>query len=464
MNIKILVILIVVTVLAVFGALQMSQNPAHQQVETAHLAGQSLYPELLEQLKTVDHIQIKTADSEVLLEKTGDTWSLPAKSGYAADDKKVANILNSIASLTIEAAKTKSSKNHAKLHLEDIATDAKSSQITLKQGNTILADLMVGKSKASNMDSSSSSIYVRKAGDAQTWQVLGKLSPNSQLDTWLDKRISDIKADRVREVQLTQADKAAVRIFKQTAEDAQYQLADQPTDTELEGAYRLNSLASSLDSLDFDDVVLLDSVAFPDTANSAIFTTFEGLQITLRSVESNGKNYVKYSAAAKADLAVTSDTAVSEADDKAVEIVETAKARDLRIIQEAGALNAQLGTWAFVLSSQDKDNLSLTFEDLFKTKAEETETSQEDALGHPSSVSGAALPNLQGAEAFAAILKQAAEKSKNNPNAAKTPSIPAGAGSEAFAAMLKKAMAEAEQKKQQQAEVNPRAVIDSLGR
>jgi hypothetical protein len=441
----------------------MSQNPAHQQVETAHLAGQNFYPKLLEQLNMVDHIQIKTADSQVRLEKTGDVWGLPAKNGYAADDKEVAKVLNGIASLTIEAAKTKSSKNHSKLHLEDIATNAKSTQITLKQGDKVVADLMVGKSKASNMDASSSAIYVRKAGDAQTWQVLGKLSPNSQLDAWLNKSISDIKAARVREVQLTQADKAAVRIFKNAADDTQYQLADQPADTELEGAYRLNSLASSLDSLDFEDVVLLDSIAFPDTANAAVFTTFDGLQITLRSVESNGKHYVKYNAAAKASLAVTSNAAASETDDATAAIVETVEARDLRISQEANTLNAQLGAWAFVLSSQDTDNFSLTFEDLFKAKVDEVDTSNEDAVAHPSSTANTALPNIQGAEAFAEMLKQAAEKSKNNPNAATAPSLPSGAGSEAFAAMLKKAMAEAGQKKQQ-AEVNPRAVIDSLGR
>jgi len=346
MNGKVIGILAIVTVIAGLLAGQLSQTPTVSTTQT----NQALYPQLLDILKDVNEIQIKTKASAVSLLKNDEQWGVKEKANYPAAMDKIADVLNGVANLSTVEAKTDKAELYSKLEVEDVAIEnSKSVQVTLKKGNDTVADLIVGKTRPSKGDSSRNEIYVRKATDKQSWVVLGNLTVARQMAEWLDKQVANVEENRIREVVVNH-----IRVFREKTDDKNYQLVDLPEKANIEQP-NVRNLARTLDHLNFDDVISANEFNF-ENPTQATFTTFDGWEISLILQSKEGKHYVKLSAIAKPDLIT------GENKETAVE----------KLNKDIEQFNQHLSNWVYIIPDHKAKGLLQKREELFKIPTEET--------------------------------------------------------------------------------------------
>ena len=70
-------------------------------------------------------------------------------------------------------------------------------------GDETLADLLVGRDRPAEVGGG---VFVRKAGENQTWLASGSYQPNRRAIQWLDRNIVNIDSRRVHRVTMQHAD------------------------------------------------------------------------------------------------------------------------------------------------------------------------------------------------------------------------------------------------------------------
>lgn len=346
MNGKVIGILAIVTIIAGLLAGQLSQTPTVSTTPN----NQALYPQLLDVLKDVNEIQIKTKISAVSLLKNGEQWGVKEKASYPAAMDKIADVLNGVANLSTVEAKTDKAELYSKLEVEDVTSEnAKSVQVTLKKGNDTVADLIVGKTRPAKEDSSRNELYVRKADDKQSWVALGNLMIAQQVADWLDKQVANVEENRIREVVVNQ-----IRVFREKTDDKNYQLVDLPEKASIEQS-NVRNLARTLDHLNFDDVMSASEFNF-ESPTQVVFNTFDGWEISLMLQSKDGKHYMKLSALAKPNL-ITG---------------ENKEATVEKLNKEIEQFNQRLINWVYIIPDHKVKGLLQKREELFKIPTEET--------------------------------------------------------------------------------------------
>jgi len=453
-NTKNIAILAVITLVLVIIAAQFNstaQKPQENQV------GQAFFPDLAGKLNQVDNIHIQTASEEFKVQKTGEVWGLASSHQYPAEMEQVSKILNGMSSFVLLEPKTANPDLHERLELSDLsATGAKSTLVELKQGDTQVASLLLGKSQSAKADNTRTEFYVRKPGEAQTWLVMGTLNYFSKTaKEWLDKSISNMSSSAIREVQITRKEAEPVRIFKHKAEDADYQLADLPADAQISEMYKLHNLARSLEGLNLDDVVPATGFEFGDDVVQVVFNRFDGLEVVARAVEKESKYYLHLQATAKPETATpieapkAEETPATDAakieEPKVAQTQETVEQRDARVVKEVEAFNKKVAAWVYLIPQYKYENLVPKKDSLLKLKEQpKAESPTTDSTGEASPavtpVEGT-LPEAAASDAsvdasvetaqtpaepassnpaevkvdLAAMLKEAAERAKQNP-------------------------------------------------
>ncbi|MEY3220396.1 MAG: hypothetical protein RIT27_1753 [Pseudomonadota bacterium] len=353
MNGKMIGVLAIVTLIMGVVASQISQAPTSPQIQSNQL----LYPQLLPVLKEVDEIQIKTKTSEVSLLKKSEQWGVKEKAQYPAMFDKIADVLNGMANLQLVEAKTDKAELYNKLDVEDISNEgAKSVQVVLKKNNDIVADLIIGKARPAKGDSLRSELYVRKANDKQSWVVLGNVNVGRQIHDWLDKQIAHIEENRVREVVINQA--TPIRIFREKSDDKDFQLANLPEKATTEQT-NIKNIARFLAHLSLEDVMAANEFKGGENPFTAVFTTFDGLEMTVTFQTLDNKHYATLSAVAKPDL-VTGE--------KREELLE-------KLQKEVEQLNQRLSNWVYIIPEHKVRALLQKPDALFKIPTEETPNS-----------------------------------------------------------------------------------------
>ncbi|MDM8560187.1 DUF4340 domain-containing protein [Candidatus Parabeggiatoa sp. HSG14] len=375
MNAKNFSILTVITIVVVVAAVLLTQ----QKTTTITEKGK-FFPQLESVVNDVTEINVMTNDKSMTMNRGEDwQWQLKEKQGYPVETAKVNDLLLGAVHLMIREAKTSNPKLYSKIGVEDVSEDgAKSTLVTFKkkEGETV-ASVIIGNDRVSKGDSTQREIYVRKSNDKQAWLTVGQFSIEKNPSDWLDKSLVDLDSDNVRQVRVTHSDGESFLVFKDTPKDEDYQLADLPENGKIEQSYTLENIATTLTGLSFDDVTVASDVDFEKgNAISTIFTTFDGLEVTMTTVGKDDKRYAKFVAAfnpsavwveppktedeAKSEQEEGKDSAKTEEkddDSKKEEPKEDAKTR-------AEKLNAKLGAWAYELSKYKVDDLEKKRDDL----------------------------------------------------------------------------------------------------
>jgi hypothetical protein len=169
--------------------------------------------ELSDHVNDVTSLELVTAGERFTVTKGADGWGLDVWGGYPVGFEHVAATVVALSELSVQDAMTSRADRHAQLQLEDPAGEAAASLgLTLRDGNqAVLADVVLGKAKGST------GLFVRRAGEDQTWLVSGSVTPPRQPSGWVETELLRLAAADVQRVEYAPASGEAYTLVKDEA-------------------------------------------------------------------------------------------------------------------------------------------------------------------------------------------------------------------------------------------------------
>ncbi len=299
----IVAVLGVVTVVAV-GA--TAAVVAERQPATTLAKGQRLFGGLETTLAGAQAIEIAKGDAKFVIARRGDAWVVPDKADYPARTEMVRKTLVGLAELETVDTKTRNPELYSRLNLQDPSADSKAVQITVKDGqDAVLAGLLIGKKRTAPVGASGTPdmIYVRKAGDAQTWLAQGQLEVRDSALDWTLRDIVDLAGDKVAAVELAQSGTKGFAVVREKPEDKDFKPRDMPANKTVKSQWDVNAIASVLEALTFDDVAKDGALALGAPKGSDRFRTKDGLTVTITLLPKDSETWIKVEAAGEGDAA-----------------------------------------------------------------------------------------------------------------------------------------------------------------
>lgn len=356
---------------------------------------QALYPGLGDRINDVDKIAIETkSDGAITISRKDGKWGLDERSGYPVDFEKVRRALIDVSDIETIEPRTADPDKYKKLQVEDPDGETASSiRFRAWEGDTELADLVIGRTRAVDLGGG---VFVRRYDEPRSWLATGDFQPPRRLILWLDRNIVNVDQRRIRSAEITRPDGGTVRIEKTDPAAEDYTLVGPvPEGRQAKPAHDLRALASALDFLIFEDVRPHGEVDFA-AAEAVVgrFETYDGLQVTVRAVEQDGKTWT--------DVALAEGTRSEDLD----AFVAEHKGKDSRegriadlmqppeaIAETIAEKNAFIGRWAYELTGYKTGVIRSSIESLTEAKkAEEQPSAEKPAEGGEG---GAAQPPSQ---------------------------------------------------------------------
>jgi hypothetical protein len=209
--------------------------------------------------------------------------------------------------------------------------------VTDEKGS-LLGEVITGKRRIDQLGGGNDGIYVRKPGDAQSWLARGTLDFSGDAPQWLDPKLLDLPAPKIKDVALTAADGSALAFKRDKAGDKFALTVALPAGKKLKGDDAFDDAAGALGDFELTDVRPTKDVAFPATGVAqARYESFDGLVVTLSLTQQNGTDWVRIAA---------SGTGAAEKD--------------------AASLNAKLSPWVFAVASYKAKALQTKLADILE--------------------------------------------------------------------------------------------------
>ena len=368
MNTRTVTIMGAVTLILVGAALWVSQHTDPVPPQTGH----RIFPDLMAKINEVAAIRVSATGRTFTIVREGESWNVKEKHQYPAHVGKIREALIGLGELTILEPKTRKPEFYEKLGVQDVdAEGASSTEVTLTDSaGTTLAKLIVGNQRPAKGDSGQDEVYVRKFGEPQTWLAVGTLSISTMADEWLDKNFLEVEPKRVRSLRISHPDATTLRVAKAKPDADDFTLVNLPTGTEVESQFAVNNIVSTVSSLSFEDVKPESEITFEEqSVVTAVFETFDGLEVTVTVLPKDEKHYVKVSAAFNNDLIWKPESEEgANPEEQAEETREAEKAEEAEkeetdvptpetpeikpeaeVKAEIEALNKRVGEWVYVI-------------------------------------------------------------------------------------------------------------------
>ena len=291
-NPKVLLGLGIAAAIAISAAVALSsfRKPVSENNEAIVYA----LPELHGHANEVKAIQFQVAEDKtaVTVVNSDKGWTVQQKANYPANFGKLRELLLSLADARLLEQKTTNEQRYNDLAVEDIKNkDAKGLLVSL-EGLQKPVQLIIG-----NTSPHGDGVFVRRAGDMQSWLASGRIVVDREPAHWLDIALLDIATGRIAEIVLEKPGGNSLRLFKQQVGDNIFQLAGLPAGREvLEPA--VNGLASTLVGLNLEDVSPSQTLPVPDDSRlmKAHYRLFDGLNINITAWQDDGKHYARFEA------------------------------------------------------------------------------------------------------------------------------------------------------------------------
>lgn len=338
----------------------------------------ALFPELQNKINDVASIDVKRGGSSesFSIVRTGNTWGLASKGGYPVNIEQVKAAVVGIAQLKPIEAKTSNPELYSKIGVQDPTDEAPADPedapvtqptlVTLKDAQgTVLASLIIGTQKWGNTPS----IFVRKAGEKQSWLAEGRLEVPTDAMQWIERQVLNIGRDRIRNVVILHPSEGTeVEVSRKTPSDS-FEVVNMPPGRELTAPTAPETLVTGVQYLSVDDIRPLDQVSFDEPKAIAVYRTFDGLTITARTVRKDDKDWVNLTFAAEpapAEPAKEGETPEASEGDKPADDAKAAEAKAAEVKKEAEELSAKLSKWAFAIPEYKSKNLTASIETILK--------------------------------------------------------------------------------------------------
>jgi hypothetical protein len=377
MNSRTILILSLVTALVAAAAVFSLQSREALTAASVTASG-SLVPELESRVNDAAAVTVASAEGTFRLERTENGWGAAGKGGYPVDFERVKGLVVGVAGFDIVEAKTANPSYHAKLGVQaPDALDSTSTRVTVEDaGGVVLADVIVGEPRVGRSGGAvnNPTQYARSADDPQSYEVTGRVRVDKTLTNWLDKQILKLERERVSRVLIRHADGEQLVVYKATEDDPNFSVQDLPEGRELMWPGVADSIGGALAFLNLEDVGAAGMVDFEaEEATTAEFTTFDGLIVSLRTVEKDEKVYLRVTAVYD-ESARTEDVATvepppaedAEAEDPVAEEEEDPGKTPEEVLAEAEEINARVTQWTYVVPGYTATNLRKRMDELLK--------------------------------------------------------------------------------------------------
>jgi len=289
--------------------------------------GRALLPAFAEHANSAQQVRIVTADADpVTLRQVSGEWVNNARDDYAVDIGKLRPLIVALADARIVEEKTSDPAHYENLGVGDPDDGGKGTKIIV-EGEDFSYTVIFGESAQGNYR------YARLAGEATSYLIDQNPTIPSTTNEWLLADILDINSEQIRSVAITHDDGETIVIDKDTEDQTDFTVRDIPAGRELSYATVANGIAATLSSLEFDDVRKALDVPY-DT--SAVFETWEGLQVTARVRTEGEESWVAF-------------TAEGEPAETATDI------------------NSRLSGWQYKLPDHKKNLLTRRWDDILKS-------------------------------------------------------------------------------------------------
>jgi len=334
--------------IAILGALALASLLAaflalHHRAEVVapKYAPHAFFPGLAARLNGITHIRIvskKGGSFEVaFVPEKG--WVLPGRANYPASFETVKKTLTALGALETVEPKT---DRPELFHYVDLDAPPGGNGVAVTvtgDKGRVLAALIVGKSVPSGDDSVT--LFVRKAGENQSWLVKSPAEIPSAQSDWMDKTVMNLDRSRVAEVAVRPASGPAYSVSRAKPGDAAFTLEPLPKGRQLAYPGAADTAASGAADFSFDDIKPAGEVDFSGAAR-VVTRTFDGLTVTI-------------------DLKKAGDDAWAQ-------IFATAAPGKPAAAREAHDINSRADGWAFKLPAYKAAMLAAPLESLLQPK------------------------------------------------------------------------------------------------
>lgn len=372
MNNKLLLaLLLAVTLGGVAWKISSEKAPQTEVTRSALSAG------LIDKLNDVSRIELKSGASSTTLKRAQDQWTVANRDDFPAEAGAVKRLLLGLADLQIVEAKTSLPDSYARIGVADPGAGSDSLAVELygTKDDKLLA-LIVGHKREGAQQSQR---YVRRAGEAQSYLVNGKVEASADPITWLDARVVDVDTGRVRQVVIAPADGARIAIAKHKPKDNFFELVDVPAGKVPRSKALVSSLGAVLLDLRFNSVAAAARFADAKPLRHTTVETFDGLVAHIDEFEADGKTYARFDFAydaSKVDAEALKDIAPAASEPPPVPGTEPAKAASdaapkESVDAEAARLKTRTANWVYELPDYKMRMLSKRLDDLVQAPAKE---------------------------------------------------------------------------------------------
>jgi hypothetical protein len=374
MRSKPIIALAAVTAIAVVAAGVMLQRRVQE--PQAIEAPAELFPGLLAKVNEVQALAVHLPESAFTVRRQGDGWIMPEKSGYPVKFETVKQAVVGMASLKPREAKTAKAENYPRIKVLDPRQDGdpagEGALLRLVgEGDREIAALIVGATDSVPTSAREGWYYVRKPEEARTWLASGRLELSDKTTGWLDADMVAVSRDRIRSASAIQPDGAAVTVVREKSADANFKVENVPEGGKVLHETVPNSLGAAMGFLAFEDVKPASEVSF-DGANKAVFTTFDGLVVTVLVVERDGQSWARFTAAHDAAAA-----RIEAVDEKHKDLMKPAE----EVAKEAERINQRFGVWAYQLPGYKADDFRTKLDKLVSFPEKDEEKKADDKQG-----------------------------------------------------------------------------------
>lgn len=228
--------------IALVAVVLILENPFAKDERTKKIeTAEKLFPNF--NAENVNKIELIANSETTTLEKNGDQWLVASMENYPADQDGVTKILEKVADLKAIDRISKNPDKQIEFEVDSSGVEAK-----FYSSNDLIADLFIGKTTPSFLDS-----YVRSANSDHVY--IGKGLNKSDFDkgsrSWRNRKIFDFDKNSITEVKITEKDQDEIILNK--SDDGKWQISapiESPAKVDV-----IDQIANSLSSIEADDFV-----------------------------------------------------------------------------------------------------------------------------------------------------------------------------------------------------------------
>ena len=234
---------------------------------------------LADRLDDLELMRVVAAGGEVVatVKRGEQDWVVAEKGGHRVDFERFRGSLRELSQARRVEKKTALAEYYSRLGVEDVSDpDAAGYLLELEYGEKHPADrFIVGRRGGAGM------VYIRTAGEEQSWMVSADFDLSDQTRDWVDREIIDLGSGSMRRVVLDRGSGDVLEIAKDDPGDINFTPADIPEGRELSYGSVANSIGSVLANVQANDVRPAAEVGDLPRAVLGRYETFDGLALEL---------------------------------------------------------------------------------------------------------------------------------------------------------------------------------------